>query len=96
MSDHTDEPYTPRACWRSSVDALPSTRSGLVSCENSHELAVRTFHYYLHAIGQATDNVKSLRNSRLRLLERESIKPLQHRFDVFFSKKFLCVFLCYG
>ena len=36
---------------------------------------MRTFHYHLHIIDQAVDNVKSLGNSRPRLLERESIKP---------------------
>jgi hypothetical protein len=36
---------------------------------------MRTFHYYLHIIEQAVDNIKSLRNSRPRLLEGESIKP---------------------
>jgi hypothetical protein len=38
-------------------------------------LAMRTFHYYLHAIDQAVDNVKILRDSRPRLLESESIEP---------------------
>ena len=85
MPDHTDERYTPRACRTSSVDAFPSTRSGLVPRKNSYKQAVRTFHYYLHATCQAINNVKSLRNGRLRLLERESIEPLQHRFDVLFS-----------
>ena len=75
MPDHADELYIPRACRTSSVDALPSTRSGLVPRKNSYKLVVRTFHYYLHPIGQAVDNVKSLRNCRLRLLERESIEP---------------------
>ena len=37
---------------------------------------MRTFHYYLHVIDQAVDNVKSLRNSRPRLLESESIESL--------------------
>jgi hypothetical protein len=30
----------------------------------SYELAVRTFHHYLHIIYQTVDNVKSLRNGR--------------------------------
>ena len=85
MPDRADELYTPRACRTSSVDALPSTRQGLVPRKNSYKQAVRTFHYYLHAICKAVDNVKSLRNGRLRLLERESIEPLQHRFDALFS-----------
>jgi hypothetical protein len=38
-------------------------------------LAMRTFHHYLHVIDQAVDNVKSLRDSRPRLLESESIEP---------------------
>ena len=41
----------------------------------SYGLVIRTFHYYLHIIDQAVDNVKGLRDSRLRLLESESIKP---------------------
>jgi hypothetical protein len=41
----------------------------------SYELAMRTFHYYLHIIDKAIDNVKGLRNSRLRLLESKSVKP---------------------
>ena len=36
---------------------------------------MRTFHYHLHVIDQAVNNVKSLRNSRLRLLKSESIEP---------------------
>ena len=41
----------------------------------SYELAMRTFHYYLHIIDKAVDNVKGLRSSRLRLLESKSVKP---------------------
>ena len=41
----------------------------------SYKLAMRTFHYYLHIIDQAVNNVKSLRNGRLRLLESEPVKP---------------------
>ena len=36
---------------------------------------MRTFHYYLHVIDQAVDNIKSLGNGRLRLLDGESIEP---------------------
>ena len=36
---------------------------------------MRTFHYYLHVIDQAVDNVQSLRSSRLRFLKSESIEP---------------------
>lgn len=34
------------------------------TCMYSYELAVRTFHHYLHIIYQTVDNVKSLRNGR--------------------------------
>ena len=44
----------------------------------SYELTTRTFQYYLHVIDQTIDNVKSLRNGHLRLLESESIESLQH------------------
>ena len=36
---------------------------------------MRTFHYHLHIIDQAVDNIKSLRNGHPRLLEGESVKP---------------------
>ena len=47
----------------------------LVSRLHPYELAMRTFHYYLHVIDQAMNNFKSLRNCHLRLLEGESIEP---------------------
>ena len=50
----------------------------LVPLMYSYELAMRTFHYYLHIIDQAVDDIKSLRNSRPGLLDGESIEPQEH------------------
>ena len=47
----------------------------LVPCTYSSKPKMRTFHYYLHVIDQAVDNIKSLGNGRLRLLDGESIEP---------------------
>ena len=47
----------------------------LVSRTCLHELIMRTFHYDLHVIDQAVDNIKSLCNGHPRLLEGESIEP---------------------
>ena len=39
---------------------------------------MRTFHYHLHFIDQAADNVVSLRDSHLGLLAGESIEPNEY------------------
>ena len=54
-----------------------------------------TFHYYLHLIYQAANNVVSLRDSHLRLLDSESIEPIEHGFNFLLSQKSFCVFLCH-
>ena len=42
----------------------------------SYVLKMRTFHYHLHLIDQAADNIVSLRNSHLGLQIGESIEPI--------------------
>ncbi len=37
---------------------------------------MRTFHYHLHLVEQAADNIASLRNSHLGLFEGESIESI--------------------
>jgi hypothetical protein len=39
---------------------------------------MRTFHYHPHLINQVANNVVSLRDSHLGLLEGESIEPIEH------------------
>jgi hypothetical protein len=73
--DYAGQSDTPRVCRISSVDAFPSARSESRTTHILIRLVIRTFHYYLHIIDQTVDNVKGLRDSRLRLLKSESIKP---------------------
>ena len=67
--DYTSQMDIPRLSRISSVDALPSARLIFRSTmEYLYVLKMRTFHYHLHLIEQAADNVISLRNSHLGLL----------------------------
>jgi len=49
-------------------------------------MRMRTFHDHLHVIDKTIDDVKSLSNGYLGLLEGESIQTLKDRFNVFFSQ----------
>jgi len=46
---------------------------------------MRTFHHDLHVIDQTIDDIESLDNDHLGLLSRESIEPLEDRFDFILS-----------
>jgi hypothetical protein len=56
------------------------------------ESAMRTLHHCFHVIDQTTDDIESLNNGHLRLLEGESIKPLEDCFNFILSQKFLRIF----
>jgi hypothetical protein len=55
---------------------------------------MRTFHHDLHLFDQIRDNVKSLGNRHLRLLEGESVDTLEDGFDLILSQEILGVFFC--
>ena len=59
---YAGQPDSPRVCRISSVDVLPSTRFSLVPRMYLYVLVMRTFHYHLHLIYQAADDIKSLRS----------------------------------
>jgi hypothetical protein len=75
----------PRVVWISPSDALPSTTSVVVPSMESYKQTIRTFHHHLHAFDQTVDDVESLGNGCLRLLEGESIESLEDNIDFFFS-----------
>lgn len=58
------------------------------------ESAMHTLHHGLHVIDQTTDDIESLSNGHLRLLEGESIKPLEDCFNFVLSQEFLRIFFC--
>jgi len=91
----TGQPDAPRDCRMPSVGALPSARLVLVPRRQLNDQAIRTIHYYLHAIEKAIDHIENLGNNHLRLLSGEPVKPLQHSFDVAFSKQSRCTFFCH-
>jgi hypothetical protein len=55
---------------------------------------MRTSHHDFHLIYQAGDNVESLSNGQLSLLEREPIETLENGFDFVLPQKFLHIFFC--
>jgi hypothetical protein len=55
---------------------------------------MRTFHHDFHFFDQIRDNIKSLSNGHLRLLEGESIDALEDGFDLILSQEILDVFFC--
>jgi hypothetical protein len=55
---------------------------------------MRTFHHHFQVIYQATDDLKGLSDGILRLLEGESIQPLEDLFDFILSEEFFGIFFC--
>jgi hypothetical protein len=53
---------------------------------------MRTFHHDLHLFDQIRDNIKSLSNGHLRLLEGESIEALEDGLYLILSQEILGVF----
>jgi len=46
---------------------------------------MRTFHHNFHVIDQTVYYIEHLGNSHLRLLESESVEPMQNQFNIFLS-----------
>jgi hypothetical protein len=49
---------------------------------------LRTIHDHAHILDEAVDALESLSSGSPNLVLRESVQPLQHRFDVLPSEKF--------
>jgi len=78
LFDYAGQMDIPRLRRISSVDVLPSIRLVFRTMDVLIRTKMLTFHYYLHLIYQAANNVVSLRDSHLRLLDSESIESIEH------------------
>jgi hypothetical protein len=77
-----------------SIDALPSGGSDDQELAVTSQLYLLTVHEHLHVLHETIDALQSLRCCRPSLVLRESIQPLQHRFDFILSKELLYEFHC--
>jgi hypothetical protein len=69
-------------------------RKELNSQRGTRRVGFFTIHDHPHILDETIDDFESLRCGRPSLVLGESIQPLQHRFDLVLSQKFLYKFHC--